>query len=118
MGQLPCRTRNMETIVACHNQQGCDLLKKGKPREAIGEFLRAIEIDPRSPEAYRYMGSAYEDLGLWEKAQHAYEQLVRLRPDDARAYYSLGMAYKNLSQWGNAVECFDKGRRLSMDYPV
>lgn len=105
---------NAETgIAAGHIRCGCDLLKRGDIRGAIGEFRQAIELDPKSPEAYGYLGKAYEELGQWNEAVQAYKQLVVLKPDDAKARYCLGTVYKNLCQWEEAVRSFEEALRLT-----
>ncbi len=96
-----------------HNKRGCALLEAGKVNEAIKEFQRAVEIAPSSPEAYGYLGMAYEDLCLWNQAAVVYRKLVRLRPIDAEVHYRLGMAYNNLCQWEEAAKCFKEAARLT-----
>lgn len=95
-----------------HDKRGYVLLKEGKFWEAISELEVAIEDDPWSPEAYVYLGMAYENVGQWMRAINVYKRLTRLRPNDAKAHYHLGVAYKNLCQWEKAAESFEKALRL------
>lgn len=100
-------------IAAGHVKRGCELLKRGDARGAINEFRQATELDPKSSEAYGYMGRAYEELGQWGEALQIYQQLISLGPDDAKSHYYLGTAYKNLGRWDEAVKSFKEALRLT-----
>ncbi|MCP4366132.1 MAG: tetratricopeptide repeat protein [Planctomycetes bacterium] len=96
-----------------HSKRGQTLLRRGKIVEAIGEFKRALDIDPDCSETYIHLGCAYEALEKWERAVKAYRELARLRPNDASAHYSLGTALKNSCRWKEAVQCFEEALRLT-----
>jgi tetratricopeptide (TPR) repeat protein len=61
-------------------------LKTGDYMNAIDFFDRCIQEDPEWPNAFYHLGLAYEKMGMWDKAEKAYEMQLRIIPghDDAR----------------------------------
>jgi TolB-like protein len=67
--------------------------------QAVGDFQRAIELDPSSTEAEVWLGNAYFNLGMYgimppavafEKARLVTERALKLDPDFAFAHAQLG----------------------------
>ena len=49
-------------------------------RAAIGQFLRALEADSLNTHAYWELGAAYQRLGSWNDAVHAWQRLSEIAP--------------------------------------
>jgi len=60
--------------------QGTELLKKGQYDQAIANFDKAIEINPRYAEAYNNRGIAYTKKGQYDKAISDYNKAIELDP--------------------------------------
>lgn len=60
--------------------------------EAMPFFLKALDINPLSPEAHNLLGSCLFDLGKTSEAIAHYSEAVRIKPDFADAHYNLGVA--------------------------
>ncbi len=61
--------------------------------EAIAEFRRALELDPRFPRAHYYIGMAFlarDDLSLFPQAMREFETEVSLHPETAPAHLMMG----------------------------
>jgi Flp pilus assembly protein TadD len=71
-----------------HNRVGTELLKVGKPAEAVVQFQQAIEADPTHAGAHNNLGVAYERLGR-EEAQAQFERAIELMPDFTHAHFNL-----------------------------
>ena len=51
-----------------HSNRGISLWKKDKYEEAIAEFNKAIEINPKHAKSYYYRSNAYYDDGQYNRA--------------------------------------------------
>ncbi len=80
---------NRPGYVRVYNRIGTELLRAGKPAEAVEQLKLAIEADPRHAGAHYNLGVAYEELGRRPEARAQYEEAVRLQPDLAMAQYGL-----------------------------
>jgi non-specific serine/threonine protein kinase len=60
---------------------------------AIEYERRAIELNPRLADAYRWLGGSLLDLGRPDEAIAAYEEALRIEPNHAAALGGLGRAY-------------------------
>jgi tetratricopeptide (TPR) repeat protein len=62
----------------------------GRAEEALADFQKALDRDPRSATAYRERGVALERLGRWDEAEASYRKAVELQPQSWPAYNYLG----------------------------
>jgi Flp pilus assembly protein TadD/lysophospholipase L1-like esterase len=82
-----------------HNRLGTELLRAGKPAEAVAEFEQAIAADPTHAGAHNNLGVAYERLGRAE-AQAQFERAAQLDPNFTHAHFNLA---RILMQKGHAA---------------
>lgn len=54
--------------------------------EAVGTLSKAIELDPKSGEAYRVRASAKDHLNDYLGAKDDYQQAIKIDPQDKDAY--------------------------------
>lgn len=84
--------------------------KKGRYDCAIGDYNRAIEIDPRDVEAYFGRGNAYKDLGQYDRAT-IIEDYDLNNPND------LEQIMRNYSgQYDHAIEDYDRALEINPSY--
>ncbi|MFL5262183.1 MAG: tetratricopeptide repeat protein, partial [Anaeromyxobacteraceae bacterium] len=72
-----------------HNSRGIELADRGWLDEAIKEFKKAIELDPRSAHAHDNLATVFSEKKLWREALQEYLTAIRLEPDSATAHYNL-----------------------------
>lgn len=99
-----------------HIRRGIRAKEEGKMEEAIQEYSKAINKDPRNAAAYNNRGIVYDDLEQYEKAIEDYNKAIELDSNDALAYNNRGVAYDNLGQYEKAIEDYDKAIKLDPDY--
>ena len=76
-------------------QKGSMAAQKGDAKTAV-EFLgKAVAASPNFTVALNDLGSQYLKLFQWNKAEEAFETLVKLKPDDPSARLNLGIALYN-----------------------
>ena len=84
----------------------------GDPEDAITEFDRAIELDPRNLKAYGNRGVSKAGLGRYEDAIADYDWVIELDPGNAKGYHNRGNAKHALGRYEDAIADFDKALDL------
>lgn len=64
--------------------------KKEKIQEGITHLEKAVVLYPKFTQAQLRIGTAYMDLGQWDKAEQALLKTVQLDPKAANAFFALG----------------------------
>lgn len=98
-----------------HAMWASELLKCGRPEEAVSEFREAIRIaatvHPVLPsELLNYhinLAVTLRNLKRWPEAAEHFRQIVRLAPTYAPARLSLGNALGQVGDWAGAAECLE-----------
>ena len=62
--------------------EGVELMKQKSYREALDRFLKALESDSRSAQAYRLAGDCYLILGGKDQAAESYRESLKYNPGD------------------------------------
>ncbi len=86
----------------------------GNDKAAIKNYKKAIELDPRSSEAYFQMGMSYGELKDYQKALSSINKAIELNPQKGLYYYGRGRIYL-ISENGDkdrAIEEFKKAAKL------
>jgi tetratricopeptide (TPR) repeat protein len=76
-----------------YNGLGIAHLMKSEFKTAIDFFQKSLQLNPTLTEAHNYMGTAYQELGMLDKA----EQEFRMATSDAN-YKSKELPYYNLAR--------------------
>ena len=88
--------------------RGNDLLRKGKPRQALEQFREALHIDPKQAQAHFHMGLALDKLKLRDEAIEYYTKAIELNPQHAPAYNNFGIILGRQGKFDQAIEHFRK----------
>src|SRR5690606_14690684 len=75
-----------------YHSRGLDYFKKGMYEEAIAEFTKAIEINPKYALAYINRGAAYSRKGQHDQAIVDYTRAIEINPELVGANYNRGLA--------------------------
>lgn len=97
-------------------RRGLRAKAEGQMEEAIQEYSKAIDKDPRNAAAYNNRGIVYDDLEQYERAIEDYDKAIELNPNNVLAYNNRGVAYDNLGEYEKAIEDYDKAIKLDPDY--
>ena len=81
--------------------------------EAIDEYNKGIEINPKYPEAYNTRGAAYDDKGEYDKAISDYTKAIEINPSFADAYQNRGIAYDDKGQCDKAISDYTKAIEIN-----
>ena len=79
---------------------------------AIDDLTRAIELDPRCVDAYRWRGHCFNLLGSYAEAIEDYDHAIELDPSYAWSHYARGMANHNLGRHELAIAGYTRSIEL------
>jgi len=89
------------------------LLKLGKPKEALPDLDRAIELNPEFLRTRRSRGFARLTLGDMDAAKLDYDMVLAREPENPSAHYGLGVISYAKRDWQNASQHFTALRNQS-----
>jgi tetratricopeptide (TPR) repeat protein len=90
---------------------------QGRWTQARQAFLRALELDPRSHQAKRWLGIALCSLGVYRSAAMTLEEALAEQPDDDLANLNLAVALGQLGEVSAARRRFAVARQLMPGRP-
>ncbi len=91
------------------------LFTMGKPDEALAEYKKAAEDDPRHAPAFSGQGNIYIQRKEYEKAKECLEKAQAIKPDDKNVLYSLGVCKEKMGDINGAIADFDQGVMVDTD---
>ena len=100
-----------EDAGTCSNL-GVVLKARGRLREAIAAYRRAIELKPEFVDPYQNLGNALREDGQADAAANAYRRLIQFRPNSADAHNSLGNALRDAGHLQEAIAAYKEAIRL------
>ena len=80
------------------------LVKDGKYADAIPLLDKAVKANPKSADAYNYLGYSYRQLGQFDSAMEYYNTALSLQPKHLGANEYLGELYLQLGEVDKAEE--------------
>lgn len=95
---------------------GLELLRAGKLDEAIEQLELATTRFPEDYRAFNYLGVAYAQKKLVNRAIGALQTAIRLRGDVANIHYNLGLVYQAEGFHEEARQEFEKALEIDPSY--
>jgi tetratricopeptide (TPR) repeat protein len=96
---------------------GLEHRKEGRYQEAVGDFTRALERDPRLVAALVHRGFCYRALGQPQTALHDLEQALKIDPASVAALYYRALVHSDRHDYVRALEDLDRAGRLDPRFP-
>jgi len=107
---------SVDQIAEAHTNLGVALLRQGRRGEAIGQYERALQLEPRYAAAHNYLGMALVQAGKVQEAIQHYERALRLEPDFVTAHNNLASALAQSGRLPQAVEHWEQALRINPDH--
>jgi len=85
------------------------------PESIRDDMKKAIELNPKSPEAHYAMGIVYDRMGMIDKAMAEFKKTVKLDKKNSKAYLYLAEKYANSEQYQEAIAAFKKATAIEKD---
>src|SRR3984893_15499057 len=89
-----------------------ELLRTGRPADAIAPLREAALLQPSNPSILHDLGLACLEVGRIPDAIAALQRAVASNPRDADAYFRLGIALEKLGDIGGAIVAYDRATKL------
>jgi len=90
-----------------YNYRGIAWLHKADNDKAIADFTKAIALDPKDADAYKYRGLSWQYIDD-DKAIADYTKAIALNPKDAWAYKNRASAWYNKGDNDKAIADYTK----------
>ncbi|MBV8887365.1 MAG: tetratricopeptide repeat protein [Chroococcidiopsidaceae cyanobacterium CP_BM_RX_35] len=97
-------------------RQGGDKYKKGDYQGAIADYTKALQLNPKSAEAYNYRGNARLNLRDKQGAIADYDQAIKLNPNYADAFNDRGDGRSALGDNQGAITDYDQAIQIDPNY--
>lgn len=101
-----------QKLELAYTNRGTAYLRKGQYNEAIGEYTKALKMNPHYAIAYCNRGMAYAKNGHYEQAIADYSQALSIDPKHSTSYYNRGIAHLRLGDSKQAIEDFQGAAKL------
>lgn len=103
--------------IASSIDRGSIYLSRGEYDQAISEFTKAVEMNPKDSGAYKNRGAAYMNKGQYDQAISDYTKALEINPKDAEAYSIRGRAYYFKGKYEKSWEDLNKAEDLGYEVP-
>ena len=98
---------------AAYIKRGNAYWSEGQYDQAISDYNKALEINPRHAKAYYNRGNTYMSTGQYDQAISDFTKALEINPRYAKAYNNRANTYKSIGQYDKAWEDVDKAQDLS-----
>lgn len=100
------------------NDRGLAKWQLKRPKRAIADFNRAIELSPDYAIVYNNRGNAVMDIGRPDEARKDFDRAIELAPSYGAAYNNLGNALLALEEYDAALMAYRRAVKLMPTNPV
>lgn len=108
-------TRQYQREVFVHLDQGSMLLESGQYQGARQEFQRAIELDPKCPDAFNNLGLTFYRTGDLENASANYMKALEIEPLFVPSLSNLAAVRYQQGKFSDAGNLYRLALRLAND---
>ena len=99
-----------------HNNLGLALAQKGKLKEAVEHYSKALNIKPGYVEVLNNLGLALSEQGRLEEAISYYSKALEINPDFVGPHYNLGLALAKQGKLERAISHFSRAVKIKPDF--
>jgi tetratricopeptide (TPR) repeat protein len=103
----------IEYIAGAYVNRGVAYGDNGDYGQEIKDVSKAIELNPRDPDAYYNRGSSYLHMGDYVQAIKDLSNAIELNPRDQDAYFYRGSSYSQMGDYAQAIKDFSKAIELN-----
>jgi len=90
----------------------------GNYKQAIDEYLKAIEFVPAHSMAYHGLGTAYAKMREYDAAEQMFRKVLEIEPFNTRAHFNLGTVYTAQSKFTEALHEYEVALEMDPHYEL
>lgn len=83
---------------------------------AMGEFEKAIAIDPEYAPPYNHLGYCYRNLERYEKAETAFKKYAELVPDEPNPHDSYAELLMKIGKFGESIKEYERALEINPNF--
>jgi tetratricopeptide (TPR) repeat protein len=110
------RTATPERYALDHWSAGNRYRVQGRLDAAVGQYRKALALDPRNAEIWMNLGVAQYGTGDLPAAGESFRQALRLNPADGSLYYNLAMCELQLGRKDESRRLLVEATRLAPEH--
>ena len=95
-----------------HTNLGVALWQRGKTKEAMDHYSKALRINPNYIDAHNNLGIILRRQGRLEDAATHFSAVLRIDPDYREAHNNLGNTLSGLGRFDNAITHYKEALRI------
>lgn len=84
--------------------------------KALGDFLKALSLNPNLPIANNYVGFIYINNGKYDEAELYLRTAIEQSPNFSKPYFNLARIYQQRNKLDNAIEQITKSMELEPNF--
>jgi protein O-mannosyl-transferase len=100
-----------------HACLGAAFIQQGNPQQAKKHLTRALEINPRSPEALNDLGKILMDEGNYREAIAHFSNAINLDPNSPEAHNNLALTLMRVDRLPEAIHHYEMAISLNPMFP-
>ncbi len=113
--ELDLAIKQKEKNPEARNTKGDILFAMGKHTEALEQYQKATEDEPRYAQAWAGIGNTQAQLKDFDKAREAYRKAKEINPSDKNIIYGLAVMLEKQGEIANAVQEFQEAIMMETD---
>lgn len=87
-------------------------------QEALGEYKKAISLNPQAAIAYYGFGKIYAEQKQYDKALESYQRAIQIKPDFVEALMGIGWVFARTNKLEESNDTFKQAISVSPDLGV
>ena len=98
--------------IAALRESAMELFNSGEYAKSIAEWREYLKLEPKSDEAWFYIGASYQNETQLDEAIANFERCLELNPNHVLAHLNIGILYDHNKKFSAAEEHFLKAKEL------
>ncbi len=96
-----------------HRLEGFLHLDAGLYANAVDDFARAVELEPKNPRGYLGLARVYNKMDRTREALQTAARAIEVGPNNAECFLTLGAIYYDLGQFNESAQQFERAVQLT-----
>ena len=93
-------------LAASYAMSGLHFMDEKRNKEAIGQFKKSLEINPKNSDVQYNLGLSYWKEGQYDSAIASFKAALTLNGDDGNIHYGLGISYYQKGDYNTAIKYY------------